>query len=287
MAVESVAGCPWNGWPNAHGISGRMSAEFAIWEATDDFQAPLASLYKRGMLVLTEPEEAYDFEEAFKAGDIVWRLHTVLTVLDAMKIQEDVFNRRPALAACCLFRLDDVVIADLLGGEGIIEAFAEATDCMTLVEQQELVTTAIKSHNAAKARERAQKRREPTTQLKQLALDLYAGKEWKSVRQATKSIYPQLVEKSKEIGFRFSDDRGFQTVYEWLLEANKTISVSKQAFYLLILAPLRMVPSPTRRSHSMFHQLPQTDLILVLSHSGSDNKFLEDSWTVLSFLGLE
>jgi len=29
MAVESVAECPWNGWPNAHGISGRMSAEFA------------------------------------------------------------------------------------------------------------------------------------------------------------------------------------------------------------------------------------------------------------------
>ena len=28
MAMESVAGCPWNGWPNAYGISGRMAVEW-------------------------------------------------------------------------------------------------------------------------------------------------------------------------------------------------------------------------------------------------------------------
>ncbi len=27
MAVESVAGCPWNGWPNVHGIGGRITVE--------------------------------------------------------------------------------------------------------------------------------------------------------------------------------------------------------------------------------------------------------------------
>jgi len=33
MAVESVAESPWNGWPNVHGISGRMSVEFAVPDA--------------------------------------------------------------------------------------------------------------------------------------------------------------------------------------------------------------------------------------------------------------
>ncbi len=27
MALESVAGCPWNGWPNVHGIGGRITVE--------------------------------------------------------------------------------------------------------------------------------------------------------------------------------------------------------------------------------------------------------------------
>ena len=27
MAVESVAECPWNGWPNVHGIGGRITVE--------------------------------------------------------------------------------------------------------------------------------------------------------------------------------------------------------------------------------------------------------------------
>lgn len=31
MAVESVAGWPWNGWPNQHGINGRMGVEYATY----------------------------------------------------------------------------------------------------------------------------------------------------------------------------------------------------------------------------------------------------------------
>jgi hypothetical protein len=27
LAEESVAGCPWNGWPNVHGIGGRITVE--------------------------------------------------------------------------------------------------------------------------------------------------------------------------------------------------------------------------------------------------------------------
>lgn len=29
MAVESVAGCMWNGWPDQRGVGGRMAAESA------------------------------------------------------------------------------------------------------------------------------------------------------------------------------------------------------------------------------------------------------------------
>ena len=27
MALESVAGCPWNGWPDVHGFGGRITVE--------------------------------------------------------------------------------------------------------------------------------------------------------------------------------------------------------------------------------------------------------------------
>ena len=30
MVVESVAGWPWIGWPDARGISGRMTVEYAV-----------------------------------------------------------------------------------------------------------------------------------------------------------------------------------------------------------------------------------------------------------------
>ena len=36
MAVESVAGCTWNGWPDAHGIGGRMAAEYALRRHLED-----------------------------------------------------------------------------------------------------------------------------------------------------------------------------------------------------------------------------------------------------------
>lgn len=31
MAVESVAECLWNGWPNQRGTSGRMGVEYAAY----------------------------------------------------------------------------------------------------------------------------------------------------------------------------------------------------------------------------------------------------------------
>jgi hypothetical protein len=30
MAVESVAGCAWNGWPDHRGMAGRMGVEYTI-----------------------------------------------------------------------------------------------------------------------------------------------------------------------------------------------------------------------------------------------------------------
>ena len=42
MAVESVAECPWNGWPNVHGIGGRITVE-SVAECDRNTQ-PLAEL---------------------------------------------------------------------------------------------------------------------------------------------------------------------------------------------------------------------------------------------------
>ena len=71
------------------------------------------------------------------------------------------------------------------------------------------------------------KRHKKSAELKSMAVTLYVSRAWPSVRQASKSIFPQLVERGRKIGFVFSPDRGEQTVYEWLLEANKV--VRKQA----------------------------------------------------------
>ena len=62
MAVESVAGSPWNGWPNQRGISGRMPVEsVAGWawntqanidfDGLGDFIAPGGSIDKAGKVV--------------------------------------------------------------------------------------------------------------------------------------------------------------------------------------------------------------------------------------------
>ena len=67
------------------------------------------------------------------------------------------------------------------------------------------------------------KRHEKSAELKNIAITLYLTKPWPSVRQASKNIYPKLVEPGKIIGFVFSPDRGEQTVYEWLLKASKGV----------------------------------------------------------------
>ena len=65
------------------------------------------------------------------------------------------------------------------------------------------------------------KRHEKSKKLRNIAIQLYLFKTWASVRQASKNIFPELVERGTHIGFVFSPDRGEQTVYEWLLAASK------------------------------------------------------------------
>lgn len=67
------------------------------------------------------------------------------------------------------------------------------------------------------------KRHAKSAQLRNMAIKLYLTQTWPSVRQASKNIFPQLIEPGDKIGFVFSPDRGEQTVYEWLLAASKQI----------------------------------------------------------------
>ena len=85
----------------------------------------------------------------------------------------------------------------------------------------------LKKKVSLAASKAAIKRHEKSAELKNMAITLYLTKPWPSVRQASKNIYPKLVEPGKIIGFVFSTDRGEQTVYEWLLKASK--GVRKQA----------------------------------------------------------
>jgi hypothetical protein len=61
MAVESVAESPWNGWPNAHGIGGRMGPEFALY-AFDNLKVPV-------MLPPISPPRSPPVANLFECGE--------------------------------------------------------------------------------------------------------------------------------------------------------------------------------------------------------------------------
>lgn len=67
----------------------------------------------------------------------------------------------------------------------------------------------------------AKKRHEPRDKVRDLAKNLYLKNTWKSTLQASKIIFPQVQEYSREVGLNLTDERGRQTVYEWLLEIHK------------------------------------------------------------------
>ena len=48
MCMEWVAGSPWNRWPDAHGISGRMAVEYAALNAAS------ATVAKRALSIPTK-----------------------------------------------------------------------------------------------------------------------------------------------------------------------------------------------------------------------------------------
>jgi hypothetical protein len=90
-----------------------------------------------------------------------------------------------------------------------------------------IVEDKLKQKVSLAAKKSAIKRHRKSKKLKEIAVTLYMTKTWPSVRQASKNIYPQLLETGRKIGFVFSPERGEQTVYEWLLKASK--EMRKQA----------------------------------------------------------
>ncbi len=98
-----------------------------------------------------------------------------------------------------------------------IELHQTSQNIDTIAEEKLKKKISLAASNAAI------KRHAKSAKLKNRAVELYLTKTWPSVRQASKNIFPQLVELGDEIDFVFSPERGEQTVYEWLLAANKEI----------------------------------------------------------------
>lgn len=108
----------------------------------------------------------------------------------------------------------------------------------TVAQDKEVEVLRLQLHNSAqqteaiaeiKATQRislaafkaAKKRHEPRDKVRDLAKTLYLKNTWKSTLQASKFIFPQVQEYSREVGLNLTDERGRQTVYEWLLEIHK------------------------------------------------------------------
>jgi hypothetical protein len=77
------------------------------------------------------------------------------------------------------------------------------------------------------AARRARQRHEKTYQMRAYAQELYNARKWPSVLKAARTIYPKVVEFAKSLEGRLSEDRGEQTVYEWLLAYKKTTSAEQ------------------------------------------------------------
>jgi hypothetical protein len=75
------------------------------------------------------------------------------------------------------------------------------------------------------AARRARQRWEKMYELRTRACRLFDEGKWRSVRQAARMIHPRMDELATKIGAqKLSSDRGFQTVYEWLLAHKKSTS---------------------------------------------------------------
>ncbi|SEL63966.1 hypothetical protein [Nitrosovibrio tenuis] len=86
---------------------------------------------------------------------------------------------------------------------------------------EEEVQKKLKQRISLASKEAANKRHRKSAELRAMARHLFLSGNWQSVRQASKRIFPQLVEHGHRIGFAFSPERGEQTVYEWLLKVSK------------------------------------------------------------------
>lgn len=100
-----------------------------------------------------------------------------------------------------------------------IDVYQVAQKTDSIVEEKVKEKISLKGKNASI------KRHEKSAELKNMAKDIYFSKKWRTFSQATQYIYPILQTRGREIGFVFSEDRGEQTVSEWLRAIRKQADV--------------------------------------------------------------
>ena len=159
-----------------------------------------------------------DFGAWVAAPGWTWKdgfaLFALLKVAEALPYLE----REPSIAAeCALEAMEAVCFAELLTHLKERKNEQEKDSDRDLQEQ-------LASHRSALGKKGANAKHDQTTRpLKAKAIELYESREWPSVSQAAKDIYPKLGPfiEAKGISFRFSSERGEKTTYQWLLAHRK------------------------------------------------------------------
>ena len=73
----------------------------------------------------------------------------------------------------------------------------------------------------SQGRRGAAKRVQNRWPVKVLAIKLFEARAWKSTKQASKEIWPQVAEEAKLAGWTMSEENGPETIYKWLLAHQK------------------------------------------------------------------
>lgn len=199
-----------------------------------DNSSSLRKLLEEGSVKLSiteSPEEAVEeFDQSGRIpGGFVWRLQLLFAVwqhaVDACDAPDSEIDWEAVAAISCLFKLDDVVIAGVLDGNGVVDAYVDAREFLDQIEQSR--PSSVNSDRLARdvrratARMAASKRHEPSRRVRDRAIALYEAGHWKSRRDAVRQILPELESEAAEAGYRPSKDRFSQTVYEWLTAFDK------------------------------------------------------------------
>jgi hypothetical protein len=87
------------------------------------------------------------------------------------------------------------------------------------------VSASLKKKESLAAHKRLIKRHAINHENEKLAVELFFAKKWKSPRQAAIKIYPMILENGLKMNHQFSEDQIFDTVYRWILKAQKKSTI--------------------------------------------------------------